>query len=81
MVTAVGRGKESSWGLLLSFLLTLGELAWLSEAQFLHLYNKAVVMRQDFSLFLGKSSAANSSEERECGADCGLGHRVQQLRN
>ena len=55
MVTAEGRGKQDSWVLFLSFLLTLGELFQLPETQFLHLQNRgeqAVTVRQNCSLCL-----------------------------
>lgn len=49
MVTAEGRGKQDSWVLLL-FLLTLGELFQHPETQLLHLKNKKVTVRQNYSL-------------------------------
>ena len=55
MVTAEGRGKQDSWVLFLSFLLTLGELFQLPETQFLPLQNRgeqAVTVRQNYSLCL-----------------------------
>lgn len=86
MVTAEGRGEQGSWVLLLSFLLTLGEMVPLPNTQFLRLQNKgqqAAMVRLKHLPFLeaqGKSRdwafAANRGEVRLCWESCALGHKV-----
>lgn len=56
MVTEKQRGKQGSWVLLLSFLLTLGELFQLPETQFVHLQNRreqVVTVRQNLFIVHG----------------------------